>query len=366
MEKEEVKDVTEAKEVESGTFKCPGCGNFLKYDPECGKLKCDYCGAEKDVPVPTPPMELYYTSLSEQGFSGWGDVKCIQCPVCGAKTMLEKYQTVTVCPFCGAPNVVESDDIPGLKPNAVLPFRITELKAHESLKKWMGKKFLAPTNLKKTAKTDKMRGVYVPIWTFDSNVNATYEARLGKTYTVTVGSGKNRRTETRVRWYHVSGSIFSYFDDIAVEASTKITQKDLTKLGSFDTKNSINFEDEYLSGYSAERYSLGLDDSWGVAKDLMLDNIRSQIRNRYPDADRVDYINVNPVFSETKYKYVLAPLWMSSYRYKGKDYGFVVNGRNGRTVGKAPLSPIKTFFFSLFCAGVAAALIYMIYQLFFS
>lgn len=361
---EEKKDVSAAKEVESDTFKCPGCGNFLKYDPDCGRLKCDYCGCEKDVPPTSPPMELYYTSLSEQGFSVWGEVKCIQCPVCGAKTMLEKYQTVTVCPFCGAPNVVESDELPGLKPNAVLPFRISEKKAHESLKKWMGKKFLAPSNLKKTAKTSKMNGIYVPSWTFDSNVHANYDARLGKTYTVTVGSGKNRRTETRVRWYNVSGSINSFFDDVLVGASTKINQKQLVKIGGFDTKNSIQYEEEYLSGYSAERYSQGLDASWEVAKGLMIDSVRAQIRNRYPDADRVDYINVYPVFSETKYKYVLAPIWSSSYRYKGKDYGFVVNGRNGRTVGKAPLSPIKTFFFSLFCAGVAALFVYVFYLLF--
>lgn len=362
----EEKDVSSAREVESDTFKCPGCGNFLKYDPETGKLRCDYCGGTRDVPTPKPPMEIYYTSLSEQGVSSWGEVKCIQCPVCGAKTMLEKYQTVTVCPFCGAPNVVESDEVPGLKPNAVLPFLVSEPKAHESLKKWMGKKFLAPTDLKKTAKTSKMNGVYVPSWTFDSNVYATYDARLGKTYTVTVGSGKNRRTETRVRWYNVSGSINSYFDDVLINASSRMTQKQLTKIGGFDTKNSIQYEEEYLSGYSAERYAQGLDASWEVAKEYMVDSVRSQVRNRYPDADRVDYIHVYPVFNETKYKYVLGPIWTSSYRYKGKDYGFVVNGRNGRTAGKAPLSPIKTFFFSLFCAGVAGLLIWMIYLLFFS
>ena len=362
----EEKDVSSAREVESDTFKCPGCGNFLKYDPETGKLRCDYCGGTRDVPTPKPPMEIYYTSLSEQGVSSWGEVKCIQCPVCGAKTVLEKYQTVTVCPFCGAPNVVESDEVPGLKPNAVLPFLVSEPKAHESLKKWMGKKFLAPTDLKKTAKTSKMNGVYVPSWTFDSNVYATYDARLGKTYTVTVGSGKNRRTETRVRWYNVSGSINSYFDDVLINASSRMTQKQLTKIGGFDTKNSIQYEEEYLSGYSAERYAQGLDASWEVAKEYMVDSVRSQVRNRYPDADRVDYIHVYPVFNETKYKYVLGPIWTSSYRYKGKDYGFVVNGRNGRTAGKAPLSPIKTFFFSLFCAGVAGLLIWMIYLLFFS
>ncbi len=366
MAEQEVRDETTAEELESDTFKCPGCGNFLRYDPDSGKLRCSYCGTERDVPAPGPPMELYYTALSEQGFTGWGEVKCIQCPVCGAKTVLEKYQTCTVCPFCGAPNLVETDEVPGLKPNAVLPFLISEPKAHESLKKWMGKKFLAPSNLKKTAKTSRMNGVYIPSWTFDSNVHAKYDARLGKTYTVTVGSGKNRRTETRIRWYNVSGAVNSYFDDVLVGASTRLTQKQLNKIGGFDTVNSVQYEEEYLSGYSAERYAQGLDASWEVAQKIMVDSVRSQIRNMYPDADHVDYINVYPVYSETKYKYVLAPIWTSSYRYKGKDYGFVVNGRNGQTVGSAPLSPIKTFFFALFCTGVAALLIWMIYLLFFS
>lgn len=361
-----IENTDKNSELDTLTYKCSQCGNFLRFDPDSQSLKCDHCGNSRTVKTPKPPMEIIYTQLSEQSYEDWGDVKCIKCPVCGAQTMLEKYQTTTVCPFCSAPNVVEMDELPGLKPNAVLPFLLSEEKAHQSLKKWMGKKFLAPSDLKKNAKVNKMQGVYIPAWTFDTFANATYEGRLGKTYTVTVGSGKNRRTETRVRWFYVSGNVSNFYDELTVEASTKITQNNLIKLGGFDTQNSVEYEEDYLAGFSAERYSCGLDDSWEIAKEQVVQDLKSRVRNMYPSADRVDYINVYPVYSDTKFKYTLLPLWTSAYRYKGKDYGAVVNGRSGTIVGKAPLSPIKTFFFSLFCAGVGALLLWLIYLLFFS
>ena len=34
---------------------------------------------------------------------------------------------------------------------------------------------------------------------------STYKGRLGKKYTVVVGSGKNTRTETRIRYFSISG-----------------------------------------------------------------------------------------------------------------------------------------------------------------
>ena len=56
---------SEAAKVESETYKCPSCGNFLKFDPAAQKLKCEYCGTERDI-EPKPAQELFYTALSEQ------------------------------------------------------------------------------------------------------------------------------------------------------------------------------------------------------------------------------------------------------------------------------------------------------------
>lgn len=351
---------SEAAKVESETYKCPSCGNFLKFDPAAQKLKCEYCGTERDI-EPKPAQELFYTALSEQGYSEWGAVKSYKCPECGAMTLLEKYETTTVCPFCGAPNILERDELPGLKPNAVLPFKVPQEEAKTCFRKWLKKKWLAPFALKKEAKITKMRGVYIPIWTFDSNVSANYEARLGKTYTTTVGSGKNRRTVTRVRWFNVSGSIGSSYNDIQVEASQYIDPSALKKMSGFDTVNAVGYDDDYLAGFSAERYSLGLDSGWESAQQTIVSDLKRQIRARYPQADRVDYINVYPIYSGTTYKYVLSPVWVNSYRYRKKMYGCVVNGRNGNSVGKAPVSPVKASLLGIVIAAAVAAIGYLIY-----
>ena len=46
-------------------------------------------------------------------------------------------------------------------------------------------------------------------------------------------------------------------------------------------------------------------------------------------------------FRTVKFKHILLPVWLSSYRYRGKVFRFMVNGESGRVAGEAPLSPLK-------------------------
>ncbi|HBT71331.1 MAG TPA: hypothetical protein DEB37_03390, partial [Lysinibacillus sp.] len=41
------------------------------------------------------------------------------------------------------------------------------------------------------------------------------------------------------------------------------------------------------------------------------------------------------------YKYLMLPIWLSSFRYKEKIYRFMVNGQTGRVGGNAPISPLR-------------------------
>lgn len=38
---------------------------------------------------------------------------------------------------------------------------------------------------------------------------------------------------------------------------------------------------------------------------------------------------------------MLLPVWMAAYKYRGKTYRFVVNGRTGRVQGERPYSAMK-------------------------
>lgn len=357
-----VKNIESSNEFTTDMYKCPNCGHFLYFDPDSQKLKCDYCQTLQDLVVCSSAREICYTSFSEQDFVDWDDVKIIKCNSCGAEIVLNKYQTATNCEFCGASNIVVKDEVPGLKPNAILPFLISQDKAKASYLKWLKKKLFAPSDLKKKAKLNKLKGIYIPLWTFDSDASASYVARVGDYYTVTVGTGKNRRVETRVRWRMTSGFVQDNYDDIVVEASQYVTQKDVDKVGGFDTMNSVAYHKQFISGYEAERYSKGLDDSWSDATKIIDQKLEGLARTQIV-ADVIDYVKLNPSYNNIKYKYVIAPVWFSNYAYRKKQYGMLVNGRNGRTTGKSPISWVKVLLTTLAGGGFATMLYFLITNL---
>lgn len=326
--------------LNSEIYKCPSCGNFLYYDPISGQLKCEYCKTLQPTVEVKNAVELPYTDDVEKGFERWQGVKNVKCNSCGAITILPEYEVVMNCPFCNASNVVEAKQIEGLRPNGILPFRIGKEEVPQFYAKWLKSKHIAPNRLKKEAESQPCSGLYVPIFTFDSTCDSSYSIRYGRQYTETVGSGKDSHTVTRTEWHTDSGRLSHFFNDVQIEASKSITQKNLRKLGGFDTNNSLKYHSQFLSGYSAERYDKGLDESWKEAKGLMEEAIRTMIIARY-NADVVDYVRMDNLYTKRKYKYVLAPIWVFNYKFARKSYACIVNGRSGKIIGSYPKSPIK-------------------------
>ncbi len=350
--------IDQPQEYNAKTFKCNSCGNFLRYDPDTNKMKCSYCDSTYELQPTTSAIELQYTSISEKDYEDWIGEKTIKCSSCGAVVSLENYQTATNCPFCNAPNVISIDNIVGIKPNAILPFKISQQKAQTFYQKWIKNRIFAPRNLRKKSLTQEMKGVYIPCFTFDTQSHSKYSIRYGQYYYVTVGSGKNRHQERRVRWYVDSGTQDDNFDDLQIEASQQITQKEMGQMGGFDTQNSVRYHNQFVSGYYSERYSKSLDESWIDAQKLANNKIVQEIKNRY-NADVVDYCNVESEFYKTTYKYCLVPMWLIKYNYDNKKYGCVLNGRNGKIIGKAPLSWVKVSLASIFGGGLIALIVYL-------
>ena len=52
--------------------------------------------------------------------------------------------------------------------------------------------------------------------------------------------------------------------------------------------------------------------------------------------------------SEETFKHILLPVYVSSYRYNGKEYNFFVNGETGTISGSRPYSFWKIFFAVVF------------------
>lgn len=351
-----------ATEFATDIKKCPNCGSDYVYNPDKYCLECLHCKSSQSIEG-KPASEISFYELPLETDADWAvGINFYRCNNCGAKTMLDGYEISPKCSFCGATNIVEIQELPGVKPNGVLPFSRNQSEAAEFSQKWIKKQLFAPTKLKKHFKTEGIKGVYIPVFTFDSKVSSIYKARLGRHRTRTVTRNGKTYTETYTEWFNVKGTIDKIIDDLLVEACDRITQKEVEKLLPFDTYNSVEYNKSYLAGFTSLRYNQGINQSWELAKDLIDNQIKKDIIKKYR-ANEVDYINLTTFHSHTSYKYLFVPVWMCHYEYKNKRYGYMVNGRTGKITGKIPLSPIKVTGAVLFIVMLVVFFISFFYHL---
>ena len=325
-------------------FKCPGCGAPISYDPATGGLHCEYCGYEENINKETSDIENDFVEGQNEDNNWTAETKIIHCDNCGADNVLNAGEMSVTCPFCGSNHTIMTNQVTGIKPHRIIPFQIPSQNVKDAYRKWLRKKIFVPRKVKKQIPNIKLNGVYLPIWTFDSNASSSYDGKLGKYYTRTVGSGKNRRTVTEIRYFCISGNKSLFFDDFIVNAGTKISQQEMNAIAPFYTNNSFVYEKEFMAGFSSEHYSVRLNDGWNIAKGNMDESMKRAILNDY-HYDVVAYLNVTTNYTDIKYKYVLIPVWIGVYTYKNKTYRFIANGVTGRFTGKAPVSVLKVLLF---------------------
>lgn len=339
-------ELYEKQSVETENIKCDGCGSNMAFDPKSQMLYCAHCGKKVEFATHQTASEQNISLIFGQEENVDEETVVFRCENCGAKVVLDKSETAKKCPYCSTAHVVQDQEIKGIKPNGVLPFTFDKEKASEYLKVWGKKKWLAPKKFKKQLQGSKMSGVYTPCFTFDSQTTSRYVGRIGERRTRTVGSGKNRRTETYIVYRMISGTLDEFFDDVQISAGEKITQKEFNKLCPYMTNDAKEYEKNYLLGFMAYHYDKDAVTCWGEAKSVIDSEIRRLILSKY-SYSVVDYLNVSTEHSNVSFKYVLLPVYVGHYTFNKKDYRFFVNGTNGKVWGKSPVSFFKTLFLVL-------------------
>ena len=326
-------------EEETKITKCPSCGANMVWSADDSCLICQYCGTKEEIKGMVSAEQAFETLLAQDG--AWSDeTHVFRCDNCGAVEILDKRDISKSCSFCGTTNVVETSELPGLKPTAVVPFRVSIEKAIENVKAWAKKKFFAPRTFKKTVNPQEVKGVYNPAFSFDTNTYSSYHGVLGKYYYRTKRVNGKTVRERYIRYFKISGNWSMSFDDILVQASSKISQKDIDKMQPFDTNLSNKYEPEYLSGYSATQYTKDGMQCWAEAKQTIQEKIRSAILSRYT-YDVVTSFDVQTACSGITYKFLLLPVYVGHCNYGKKLYNFFVSGHNGKVTGKTPVSPLR-------------------------
>ncbi len=332
-------------------FPCDTCGSDLRFDPGGHQLICDHCGNVAQIDTGRAKSgglaELDFEDALHHRLADAEieETRVVACPNCGAQTEFDGDTHAAECPFCATPVVTDTGTHRHIKPRGVLPFELDEGSARGALTDWLGSLWFAPNGVKDYArKGRKMNGIYVPYWTFDADTKSKYTGQRGTHYYETktvVRDGKRKKVRVRkTRWRPASGRVARFFDDVLVLASKSLPKKYTDGLEPWDLSSLEPYKPEYLAGFRAEGYQVELSDGFKEARIYMDRMIHRDVKYDIGgDEQRVN--SVNTTVSDVTFKHILLPVWLAAYKYRGKTYRFVVNGRTGRVQGERPYSAWK-------------------------
>lgn len=342
-------------------FPCPSCGADLEFSIDQQSLKCGFCGHVQELtPSDREIEENDYHVVLEQSASrhdttgvGQDDLHEVPCQSCGAKVLFQGTLTSWSCPYCGSTlqrdKVHDAED--RLRVDAVLPFLVPRDKAMARLKDWVQSRWFAPNDFRQLGGRGTFNGCYFPYFTFDSATFTRYSGERGNRYAVTVGTGKDQRTEWRTDWYPASGQFQRFFDDVLVLALRDDQRALLQELEPWPLGQARPYTPEVLAGFVARTYDISLDRAFEQARARIDSALRQDVRQRIGgDEQRVH--QQKTAYNAITFKHVLLPVWLLAYRYHDRTYRVTVNAATGEVNGERPWSWIKISLTVLVVAGI--------------
>ena len=228
-------------------YQCPACTGPLHYSSKTGKMECEYCGSSFTV----YEIEAFYKEKNEQAEeafnaaaqsgreeeivdglaadwdlqhagSAWGaegaGLRAYSCPSCGAELICDETTAATSCPYCGNPSIVPGQFSGSLMPDLIVPFKLDKEAAKAALREHFRGKKLLPKAFSSENHLDEIKGVYVPFWLFDTNVDA--DMSFNATRMRSWSDRSFNYTETRYYKLYRSGVI--RFENVPVDGSDKM------------------------------------------------------------------------------------------------------------------------------------------------
>jgi hypothetical protein len=348
-------------------YACPACGAEATWNPGKKALVCAFCGtvsaAELKVSGEIVEHDLHQTLASVKGREAGLDRAGIEvrCQSCQAISSFEPNRVAQNCEFCGSAALVPYKDVNELiRPESLLPMKVSESKVREEVRQWYGSRWFAPNALGKKAMTDTLHSMYVPYWTFDAQVHADWTAESGTYYYTTEHYTENGQRKSRqvrhTRWSPAAGQLDHTFDDELMCASKGVHPNLMRQVEPFPTKEAVPYDPGYLAGIVVERYQIDLATAAHATREAMEREIESLCEQQIP-GDTNRNLETQQHFSAQTFKHILAPLWLLTYQYGGKPYQVIVNGYTGKMAGEHPLSWVKIFFAVLAVVIVAIIVI---------
>lgn len=348
-------------------FKCPCCGGAIAFDISLQKMKCPYCDTEFEVEAllgyekersneTKDDMSWDIAAGSEWQEGEQEGFHSYICNSCGGEIVGDDTLAASACPFCGNPVVMKGQFSGDLRPDYIIPFKLDKNAAKAALKNHLKGKRLLPRDFISNHHLDEIKGVYVPFWLFDTEVDANIRYRATKVRTWS--DSDYDYTDTSYYMVQRGGSIG--FQRVPVDGSTKMADDLMESLEPYDFSQAVSFQTAYLAGYLADRYDVTAEESIERANE----RVKRSTETAFAET-ALGYTTLTTEHSSLQLhkgtaKYALYPVWLLNTTWKGKQYPFAMNGQTGKFVGDLPINKAAKIRWSVGLFAFWATAIYMV------
>ena len=340
--------------------KCPNCGGTLTYNAKARQMYCSLCGKFKEISYGThKDLEVKgipYNAIFNSNCAIPGDkCKILSCDNCGAELIYDSLQVSGTCPFCGSTNITPAAGTGSImRPNGIIPFSFDEDKARMYFREHLKKKHFIPNKVKH-CKLDNLFPLYLPFFGFEANTSSSYLIDIGY-----------YDSEGNIYYKTCKGSFEKHYSEIPISASSKVYNGQVDKLRLSSLLSARPFNPDYMAGYYAERNSTSLKHGFEVAQDYItreLNRLIPEAALRKFGGDKYQNLKYKTAYTDVTYKYILAPVYLASFTYKGNKYDVAINGSTGK-VACDPPSTLKFFISLMIILGLIATTALVAYLIF--
>ncbi len=329
------------RQEEVVAFVCPQCAATTAYSAENGGLTCTFCSYYEP-----PTQEVVGKEAEEFEFTvdtmhrvahGWGVERTeLVCNGCSAHTTFSTDMLTHTCPFCGSNQVVQmkaAQDV--LRPRFLVPFTVTQDECRQKTAVWLQNSWMIPRGLQKMARVVEYTPIYIPFWTFDALTESTWRAEVAHTKS-TKSKGRGSRAESVEKWVWENGRKQIEVDDLLVAGTNKISIHLIKKMRNYDLNKLVAYDATYLAGIQAQAYDIDLEESWEMARNRMRQRMKEACKKEATNSKMRNF-SMNMDFSEEGWRYLLLPIYLTTYKYDHKTWQVMVHGQNGIIAGQRPV-----------------------------
>ncbi|MDD6402409.1 MAG: hypothetical protein PUG10_12490 [Lachnospiraceae bacterium] len=326
-------------------YKCLNCGGGLIFDSQSQKLKCEYCDAqfeldalkalEEDVKITNQNSAMTWDTMAGGQWQEGEEagLKTYVCNSCGGQIIGDDTLGSVNCPYCDSPIVMKGQFAGELKPDLVIPFKLDKNAALAGYNKHIEGKKLLPKIFKDKNHIDEIKGVYVPFWLFDADVDANIRYKATKVRTWQ----DSQKIYTETKHFSVVRSGKIGFCNVPEDGSSKMPDDMMESIEPFNVNEAKPFTPAYLAGYMADKYDVSAEDSIDRANKRIKHSTEMEFAKTATGYASLVPESSNVMLSNGKARYALYPVWLLNTTYEGKRYYFAMNGQTGKFVGDLPV-----------------------------